>query len=327
MINNAMSRRGFGGLALGLAAAGSAAGCVQVPEPISATPPPRPAVDVADVPGILKHYEEAYAKAAKSYDLKAMASIEADPILRATKDHFGMRKKFTSAPDTVSTLIDPDVFPLAAEEYPRSFMTVASTSKPREGWERSVELRERSEAVDSWRLRYSVHCSSGESPAIERDDDGLARSVDSTVKEFGRAPEDLPALIAEAMENPGSAAAKEIAGSRAWKDATGQVRKEREDMVAVGNATVVARPQAQVFAVRGQDSVLSFVTVDFTASTQARRNQYITFDKDHEQGRYYSGEYQSVWLREQYQLLVRQSADAKLQVVGRNWFWTGLDAS
>ncbi|MFX4273816.1 hypothetical protein ACQBAR_03200 [Propionibacteriaceae bacterium Y1685] len=327
MINNSMSRRRFAGLAFGLAAAGSAAGCVQVPKPISATPPSRPTVDAADVPAILKHYEEAYAKAAKSYDLNALAKLEAQPIAQGTLHHFGLNKKFKTTPDEVPTLVEPEVFSTAAGDFPRRFFALSRAEAGDDDDYRVLTLHQRRSSTDAWQLVNRVWLPSDSVPDFVRDRDGLAEVVPNDSKEFGTAPGDLPDLIAEAMQNPKSKAGQQMAATDDWKRAQKILAEDRRSGDPEGvNTTISVRPKAEVTAFRTADGAAALVVVEYVTSWNAEDNWIVRYRKDSTAVKYYPGEYKSLINREQRRMLVTQGADEKVHIVGMTQLTTGVEA-
>ncbi|MDN5725884.1 MAG: hypothetical protein L0G99_08150 [Propionibacteriales bacterium] len=278
--------------AVGLAVAFGAAGCVQVPKPISATPPPRPTVDAADVPAILKRYEESYAKAAKSYDVKAIARIEAAPMLQGTVHHLSMNNKFKTAPDEVPTLIDPDVIPVAAGDFPRVFLAVSQMKNGDET--RVLTVHQRTSTTDSWQMCTRIWVGKDEVPPFVRKD-GFAELIPADTKEFDTAPGEIPGVIAEAMENPKSKAAGRMAPTDAWKKNQESVAEDRKLGDGEGvSMRISVRPAPEVTAVRTTEGVATMIVVEYVTSWDADDGWIVRYNKKNPAAKYYPYEYRSL---------------------------------
>ncbi|HEY9290817.1 MAG TPA: hypothetical protein VIP98_06025 [Microlunatus sp.] len=284
--------------------------------------PNAPKITGSEVQELQDSYAHKSFQAMRSRDRALIKTIETGELLQRDLDSMDLADRL-KAPKTATefTLPNSTGYPVESSDDQQQLITVSDYSNAPQSWQ-NLGLYLRDTADAPWLRAFSAGIYGADVPDWPTDEP--LQTVDPDDDDYAAQPQQVPGMVARALQQPNSADGRRFAASDVRQRYADDLVANNEKAASMGPVTRSYHPGRLLIAVQYDGGYLALGTLTFSQTVTAKPGSSVTFSPQSSQHKAYPGTYRQTVASYAAMIAVLVPDAGKLTLVSGEERQTGL---
>ncbi|QDP98036.1 hypothetical protein FOE78_20935 [Microlunatus elymi] len=261
-------------------------------------------------------------QAMRTRDRQLIKTVETGELLQRDLDTMDLADRL-KLPKTAQefTLPNSRGYPVAGSGDQQQLVTVSDYSNAPQNWQ-NLGLYQRTSPDAAWLRAFSAGMYAADVP--DWSTDKPLTTVDPSDDEYAAEPQEIPGIVAAALQHPNGADGRRFAASDVLQRYADDLAANNQKAASMGPVTRSYHPGRLLIAVATDGGYLALGTLTFTQTVTAKPGSSVTFSPNSDQHKVYPDKYRVATASYSGMIAVQVPTAGKLTLVAGEERQTGL---